>query len=78
MSDMSFHPIVLHADLLAAEDDERAPQTQFVAERQVAFLEALAVTGSVRVPRRGGRGVLTPPAAPSPLPRASSPAAAAC
>lgn len=40
--------IVLHADLLAAEDDARAPQTQFVAERQVAFLEALAVTGSVR------------------------------
>lgn len=42
------HPIVPHADLLAAEDDERAPQTQFVVERQVAFLEALATTGSVR------------------------------
>ena len=40
------HPIVLHPDLDA--DDTRAPQTQFVAERQVAFLEALATTGSVR------------------------------
>lgn len=40
------HPIILHADLHA--EDERAPQTQFVAERQVAFLEALATTGSVR------------------------------
>ena len=40
------HPTILHADLHA--DDTRAPQTQFVAERQVAFLEALATTGSVR------------------------------
>ena len=40
------HPIVLHPDLDA--DDTRAPQTQFVVERQVAFLEALATTGSVR------------------------------
>ncbi|UOR08501.1 hypothetical protein LCM18_09675 [Qipengyuania flava] len=39
-------PVVLHADLHA--EDERAPQTQFVVERQVAFLEALATTGSVR------------------------------
>ncbi|AXK42887.1 hypothetical protein [Erythrobacter aureus] len=55
MSDMSIHPIVLHADLLAAEDDDRAPRTQFVAERQVGFLEALAVTGSVRgAARRAG------------------------
>ena len=52
---MTFHPIVLHADTLAAEDDERAPQTQFVAERQVAFLEALAVTGSVRGAARRAR-----------------------
>ena len=52
---MTFHPIVLHADILAAEDDERAPQTQFVAERQVAFLEALAVTGSVRGAARRAR-----------------------
>ena len=55
MSDMSLHPIVLHADILAAEDDERAPQTQFVAERQVAFLEALAVTGNVRTAARRAR-----------------------
>lgn len=47
--------IVLHADTLAAEDDERAPQTQFVAERQVAFLEALAVTGNVRTAARRAR-----------------------
>ncbi|MBO6769237.1 MAG: hypothetical protein JJ901_13180 [Erythrobacter sp.] len=47
--------IVRHADLLAAEDDERAPQTQFVAERQVAFLEALAVTVSVRGAARRAR-----------------------
>lgn len=40
------HPIILHTDLHA--EDERAPQTQFVVERQVAFLEALATTGSVR------------------------------
>lgn len=40
------HPIVLHSDL--DTDDTRAPQTQFVVERQVAFLEALATTGSVR------------------------------
>ena len=46
MTDMSNHPIIVHSDLYA--EDERAPQTQFVAERQVAFLEALAVTGSVR------------------------------
>ncbi len=32
-----------------------APQTQFVAERQVAFLEALAVTGSVRGAARRAR-----------------------
>ena len=38
--------IVLHPDL--DTDDTRAPQTQFVVERQVAFLEALATTGSVR------------------------------
>ncbi|WP_421991985.1 hypothetical protein [Qipengyuania sp.] len=43
----AIHPIVLHANFLVEEDDDRAPQTQFVAERQVAFLEALAVTGSV-------------------------------
>lgn len=43
---MASHPIVLHPDLDA--DDTRAPQTQFVVERQVAFLEALATTGSVR------------------------------
>ncbi len=46
MTDMASHPIVLHPDL--DTDDTRAPQTQFVAERQVAFLEALATTGSVR------------------------------
>ena len=40
------HPIILHTDLHA--EDARAPQTQFVVERQVAFLEALATTGSVR------------------------------
>jgi len=40
------HPIVLHPDL--DPDDTRAPQTQFVAERQIAFLEALATSGSVR------------------------------
>ena len=39
------HPIVLHPDLAT---DDTPPQTQFVAERQVAFLEALATTGSVR------------------------------
>ncbi|WP_370030153.1 hypothetical protein [Qipengyuania mesophila] len=50
MTDMSSHPIILHADLYA--EDERAPQTQFVPERQVAFLEALAVTGSVRAAAR--------------------------
>ena len=49
------HPIVLHADHLAAEGDECAPQTQFVAERQVAFLEALAVTGNVRTAARRAR-----------------------
>ena len=46
MTDLSNHPIVVHCDLYA--EHEHAPQTQFVAERQVAFLEALAVTGSVR------------------------------
>lgn len=40
------HPLILHPDLFA--EDPRAPQTQFVPERQVAFLEALAVSGSVR------------------------------
>ena len=50
MSDMANHPIVLHSDLFA--EHEHAPQTQFVAERQVAFLEALAVTGSVRAAAR--------------------------
>ena len=53
MSDMGIRPIVLHADLFA--EDERAPQTQFVAERQVAFLEALAVSGSVRSAARRAR-----------------------
>lgn len=46
MSEMASHPIVLHPDFDA--DDTRAPQMQFVVERQVAFLEALATTGSVR------------------------------
>jgi len=46
MTDMASHPITLHPDL--DPDDTRAPQTQFVVERQVAFLEALATTGSVR------------------------------
>ncbi len=50
MTDLSNHPIVLHSDLFA--EHEHAPQTQFVAERQVAFLEALAVTGSVRAAAR--------------------------
>ena len=40
------HPIILRPDL--DPEDTRAPQTQFVVERQVAFLEALATTGSVR------------------------------
>ena len=30
------HPIILHTDVHA--EDERAPQTQFVVERQRAFL----------------------------------------
>ena len=47
------HPIILHTDLHAK--DERAPQTQFVVERQVAFLEALATTGSVRAAARRAR-----------------------
>uniref|UniRef100_UPI00273E269D hypothetical protein n=1 Tax=Qipengyuania flava TaxID=192812 RepID=UPI00273E269D len=46
MTDTAAHLIVLHPDL--DTDDGRAPQTQFVVERQVAFLEALATTGSVR------------------------------
>ena len=46
------HPIILHTDLHA--EDERAPQTQFVVERQVAFLEALATTGSVRAAAPSG------------------------
>ncbi|WP_421991983.1 hypothetical protein [Qipengyuania sp.] len=50
MTDMANHPIVLHADLFA--EDPRAPQTQFVLERQIAFLEALATTGSVRAAAR--------------------------
>lgn len=45
--------IVLHTDLHA--EDERAPQTQFVVERQVAFLEALATSGSVRAAARRAR-----------------------
>ena len=53
MTDMASHPIILHADLHA--EDERAPQTQFVVERQVAFLEALATTGSVRAAARRAR-----------------------
>ena len=53
MNDMTTHPIILHADLHA--EDERAPQTQFVVERQVAFLEALATTGSVRAAARRAR-----------------------
>ena len=53
MTDLSNHPIVLHSDLFA--EHEHAPQTQFVAERQVAFLEALAVTGSVRAAARRAR-----------------------
>ena len=44
------HPIILHGDLYAEYD--YAPQTQFVPERQVAFLEALATTGSVRTAAR--------------------------
>ena len=46
MTDTANPPIIFNADLHA--EDERAPQTQFVVERQVAFLEALATTGSVR------------------------------
>ena len=42
------HPIVLHPDL--DPDDTRAPQTQFVAERQIAVLEALAPSGKSRTP----------------------------
>jgi hypothetical protein len=53
MSDMATHPIILHTDLHA--EDERAPQTQFVVERQVAFLEALATTGSGRAAARRAR-----------------------
>ena len=53
MSDIATHPIILHTDLHA--EDERAPQTQFVVERQVAFLEALATTGSVRAAARRAR-----------------------
>ena len=55
MSDMSIHPIVIDANLRAKEDDERAPQTQVVAERYVTFLETLAVTGSVRRVARRAR-----------------------
>ena len=44
--DLATNPIILHPDL--DTDDTRAPQTQFVVERQVAFLEALATTGSAR------------------------------
>ena len=51
--DPATHPIILHTDLHA--EDERAPQTQFVVERQVAFLEALATTGSVRAAARRAR-----------------------
>ncbi|MFT4894939.1 MAG: hypothetical protein ACI8QU_001756 [Devosia litorisediminis] len=51
--DPATHPIILHTDLHA--EDPRAPQTQFVVERQVAFLEALATTGSVRAAARRAR-----------------------
>ncbi len=53
MSDMANHPLVLHADSLV--ETPPAPQTQFVAERQVAFLEALGVTGNVRTSARRAR-----------------------
>ena len=51
--DLATNPIILHPDL--DTDDTRAPQTQFVVERQVAFLEALATTGSVRAAARRAR-----------------------
>ena len=44
------HPVILYDDLYA--EDPRAPQTQFVLERQIAFLEVLAVSGSVRAAAR--------------------------
>ena len=47
------HSLVLHADSLV--EGAPAPQTQFVAERQGAFLEALAVTGNVRTAARRAR-----------------------
>ena len=53
MTDMASHPIILHPDL--DTDDTRAPQTQFGVERQVAFLEALATSGSVRAAARRAR-----------------------
>ena len=58
MTDTATHPIILHADLHA--EDERAPQTQFVVERQVAFLEALGATGSVRAAAGASRTVAQP------------------
>lgn len=47
------HPLILHTDVFA--EHPRAPQTKFVPERQVAFFEALAVSGSVRSAARGAR-----------------------
>ena len=47
------HHLVLHVDSLV--ETPPAPQTQFVVERQVAFLEALATTGSVRAAARRAR-----------------------
>ncbi len=73
MSDMATHPIILHTDLHA--EDERAPQTQFVVERQVAFLEALATTGSVRAAARRATATSWTSAARSPT---ASPVSPAC
>ncbi len=64
MSDMATHPIILHTDLHA--EDERAPQTQFVVARQVAFPEAPATTGSVRA-------AAPPPRVPPTTPYRASP-----
>ncbi|ABC63666.1 hypothetical protein [Erythrobacter litoralis] len=47
------HPVILWNDLHA--EDPCAPQTQFVPDRQIAFLEALATTGSVRQAARRAR-----------------------
>ena len=51
----STHPIILFEDLY--HEDPKAPQTQFLLERQSAFFDALAVTGAVRVVARLGGGV---------------------